>query len=178
MATKLTQSIQNNVNYVGLDRVKKSLNAQRAVINQKMNEAPFVRKMDKFSYILGSNLVIAFAYMIAKFPHDLVYTFSTIIMTFLFLHRCYDFYQKDKVWYLIDFCYVANFFLYYYINFAPKSQWIFITSFLFANGTIAFGSFYFRNSLVYHKIDMLTSVALHNLPMILTVHIKHFTIPA
>ena len=148
------------------------------MINKKLNEAPFVRNMDKFSYILGSNLVITFAYMIAKYPHDLVYTFSTIVMLLLFLHRCYDFYQKGKKWYLIDFCYVANFLLYYYINFAPKSQWIFITNFLFANGTIAFGSFYFRNSLVYHKIDMLTSVALHNLPMILTVHIKYFTIPA
>ena len=35
----------------------------------------------------------------------------------------------------------------------------------------------FRNSLVFHKIDMLVSLSIHAIPMILTNHIRWETIP-
>ena len=79
--------------------------------------------------------------------------------------------------YLIDFCYIGNFALLYLINFAPQCQWLFVTCFVFANGCLASAIIAFRNSLVFHKIDMLMSLSIHCVPMILTLHMRWETIP-
>ena len=133
--------------------------------------------MDKAAYIFGSNFAIFFAYCLGVWPHSHIYTFSTVIQALLLMHRYYTFWITDLKFYLVDFCYLANFLLFFYINFNPKSQWLMITSYLYANGTLATGVLAFRNSLVYHKIDFLTSLATHAVPMILTIHIRWDTIP-
>jgi len=79
--------------------------------------------------------------------------------------------------YLSDFCYIANFALLYFINFAPQCQWLFVTCYVFSNGALASAILAFRNSLVFHKIDMLMSLSIHAIPMTLTLHIRWETIP-
>lgn len=49
--------------------------------------------------------------------------------------------------------------------------------YLFSQGSLAFAIYLFRNSLVLHKIDALTSVSIHFLPMITMYQIRWFTIP-
>ena len=79
--------------------------------------------------------------------------------------------------YLVDYCYLGNALLFYYINFDPKNEWLFMACYCLSNGTLAAGVAAFRNSLVYHKIDYLTSLATHAVPMVLSVHIRWETIP-
>ena len=79
--------------------------------------------------------------------------------------------------YLIDFCYFGNFALLYMINFAPQCQWLFVTCYVYSNGPLAGAIVSFRNSLVFHKIDMLMSLSLHAIPMILCLHMRWETIP-
>ena len=78
---------------------------------------------------------------------------------------------------MFDFCYFGNFALYIHLNYAPKCQWLFISCFIYANGTIAASCIAFRNSLVFHKMDQLTSMAIHILPMILMLYIRWRSIP-
>ena len=127
--------------------------------------------------MLGTNVIVFFAYLIGKHPHDIIYTYSTFVMGALLTYRCVTFWQKGWKFYLVDFCYFANFVVFYFINCAPKSQWLFISCFVIANGLLASAVAAFRNSLVYHKIDLLTSLAVHSIPMCLTHHIKWYTIP-
>mmetsp|Transcript_41744 Transcript_41744/g.54987 ORF Transcript_41744/g.54987 Transcript_41744/m.54987 type:complete len:127 (+) Transcript_41744:728-1108(+) len=78
--------------------------------------------------------------------------------------------------FLVDFCYFANFIVFGYINFAPRSDSLFITSFLFGNGTLAAGVMAFRNSFVPHKLAMMTSLALHAVPLLLMQHARWYTV--
>lgn len=133
--------------------------------------------MDKYAYMIGSNFAIFFAYLLGKFPHDHVYTYVNLMMGILLAHRYYQYTTGGYFMYLFDWCYFANFLILYQINFAPQSQWLQVTCFLFANGSIASAIVAFRNSLVYHKIDMLCSLAIHAVPLILTIHIRWCTIP-
>ena len=129
------------------------------------------------AYIFGANFAICFAYFIGKKPHDVVYVFATAVMTLLLAHRYYTYYHGGYKMYLIDFCYFANFALLYLINFAPKCQWLFVSCFVFSNGCLGSAIISFRNSLVFHKIDMLMSLSIHAIPMILTLHMRWETIP-
>ena len=79
--------------------------------------------------------------------------------------------------YLTDFCYFGNFALLYLLMFAPQCQWLFVTCYVFSNGAMALAIISFRNSLVFHKIDMLMSLSLHAIPLILTLHMRWETIP-
>lgn len=98
-------------------------------------------------------------------------------MGYLLVRRLCTFGSQGYHMYLIDFCYVANIALLIYLNFSSKSSWLFVTCFVFANGPLAAAILAFRNSLVYHRVDMLTSLAIHAVPMTLTLHIRWDTIP-
>ena len=126
---------------------------------------------------IRDSFAILFAYFIGRTPHDFVYIFATFVMLLLLSHRYYTYYTGGHGYYLIDFCYMGNFTLLYLINFAPQCQWLFVTCFVWANGCMASAIISFRNSLVFHKIDMLVSLSIHAIPMILTLHMRWETIP-
>ena len=171
---KLAAKIEDNVH---LEKARKQFKKRRQRVSRMMNTAPFQRKKDKFAYLLGSNFAIFFGYLLGKFPHDHVYTYINFMMGFLLCHRYYDYITNGYYYYLADWCYFANFALLYFINFDPKNELLQVTCYLFANGAIAVAIVAFRNSLVYHKIDMLTSLAIHAVPLILNIHIRWVTIP-
>jgi len=54
---------------------------------------------------------------------------------------------------------------------------MFKVAFLFANGPLAHSTAAFDNALVYHKIDHLTSLGIHALPMCLMVNFRWITLP-
>ena len=97
------------------------------------------------------------------------------MMSILLIHRYYDYGTNGYHYYLADWCYFANFILLYYINFAYKSQTLQIMCYLFSQGALATAIVAFRNSMVYHKIDMLTSMAIHAVPLVLNHHILFVT---
>ena len=83
-----------------------------------MQTAPFQRRMDKVTYVFGTNSILLFAYFIAKFPDTHIYTYTTVLMMLLLIHRYVTWFIP--YWpYLVEFCYVGNFSLLYFINFAP-----------------------------------------------------------
>ena len=141
-----------------------------------MATAPFQRKVDKCAYVFGTTIIVLYAYIIGKFPHTHIYTYATLLLGGLLMHRYYTYAIGEYKMYLLDFCYSANFLLLILLNFAPKCEWLLITCFLFSNGPLAAAIAAFRNSLVYHRVDMLTSLAIHAIPMTLTLHIRWSTV--
>lgn len=75
-------------------------------------------------------------------------------------------YYKSKGWhyYMTDFCYLASAIVNVFLWLQPKNQFLFILSFMYANGCVALSVGAFRNQMVFHKIDNLTSLALHMIP--------------
>ena len=133
--------------------------------------------MDKLAYVFGTTILVAYSYLIGKYPHDVIYAYSSLLMLFLLCYRYYSYWSNGYFYYLYDFCYIANFCMLMLLNFAPKSQSLLITCFIFSNGPLAAAIAAFRNSLVYHKVDMLTSLAIHAVPMTLMTHIRWVTVP-
>ena len=140
-----------------------------------MQTAPFRRRMDKIAYVSGSTIIVLFSYLIGKFPHSLIFTYYSVVMTLLLAWRYYDYYWNGCHMFLFDFCYLANFSFLLYINLFSTHSDMFITLYIWANGPLAAGVGAFRNSLVYHKFDMLVSTFIHVGPLCLTTHIRWFS---
>ena len=133
--------------------------------------------MDKLAYVLGTTLIIGFSAIMGRYPHDLVYHFVSFILPALVLPRCVQYILNGWHFFLIDFCYFVNGCIIYYILWGSANKGMFVTCFVYANGPLSLAIVAFRNSLVYHKIDMLTSLAIHAIPMTIMTHIRWYTIP-
>jgi hypothetical protein len=78
---------------------------------------------------------------------------------------------------MTDFCYAANMLLMIYLNLYPKSEELFLVCFFFSNGALAVAVAAFRNQMVFHKMDNLSSLALHMFPQIATWNLRWHTLP-
>ena len=123
-----------------------------------MQSAPFWRKMDKFAYVFGTLILIYYSYLLGKYPYTHVFTYHIWLYLFLYAARVIHFGSLRWHMYCIDFCYFANFAIIYYVWYAPKDKNLFIFCYMASNGVLAFSVSAFRNSLVYHKIDYLSSL--------------------
>lgn len=141
-----------------------------------MQTAPFWRTADKIAYVLGVMVLFSFAFMLGKYPHDLFYTYYTVLISILLATRLVHFMAVGWQYYLIDFCYYANFLVIYSITLGKHQDEVFKVAFLFANGVLARSVYLFRNSLVLHRVDMLTSLGIHLFPFICMYHFKWFTL--
>ena len=65
---------------------------------------------------------------------------------------------------MTDFCYMANMVVMVFLNLHPKSEALFITSFLFSMGSLMVAVGAFRNQMVFHNVDNMSSLALHMFP--------------
>ncbi len=142
-----------------------------------MKTAPFWRTADKFGFVLGTTLIIAYSFMLGRYPYDLVYTFYMFLLPALIITRCFHYYSLGWHYYISDFCYTANALILYFFWFDSKNERLFQVCYLFSTGVLALAIKAFRNSLVYHKIDMLTSLAIHALPLTIMWHTRWHTIP-
>jgi len=75
-------------------------------------------------------------------------------------------YYKSMGWhyYMTDFCYYANTVILIFLNFFPKSDILFKIGFFYSNGSLAIAVGAFRNQMVFHKLDNISSLALHFYP--------------
>lgn len=141
-----------------------------------MHSAPFWRTADKIGFMVGVTIMLSFVYLIAKFPHDLFYQYYSVLMPTLILLRMGHYYHLKWHYYISDFCYYANFLVLYLLLWNSRSEQLVKICFLFSNGCLGMSIYLFRNSLVFHKIDMMTSLGIHFIPMATMYHIKWYTI--
>jgi len=78
---------------------------------------------------------------------------------------------------MTDFCYAANLLLLIFLNCFPQNYELFVASFLFSNGALAIAVGAFRNQMVFHSIDNMSSLALHMFPQIVTWNLRWHTMP-
>ena len=76
---------------------------------------------------------------------------------------------------MTDFCYASNTLIIIYLNFYPKSDELFKVCFFFANGALAVSVGAFRNQMVFHNYDNMSSLALHIFPIIVMWNLRWTT---
>ena len=127
-----------------------------------------VRTLDKLSFTLGVLGIAVTEWVMLVHPAAFRYFYPAVIAPQLALR--YVLYRRAKWHYfLFDFCYWVNF-LAFCLLAGPlaSSRVLWHVVFVCANGPLLAAIITWRNSLVFHSVDKVTSVYVHLFPPLLT----------
>ncbi|XP_074641975.1 uncharacterized protein LOC141899511 [Tubulanus polymorphus] len=136
---------------------------------------PIVYKqiMEKLVYLISVITLIVLAYGVSAKQWIVPYYYA-IATPFLLSIRIIMYVKWKWHFFLIDFCYFCNTFLFIFIWACPYHADVFSVVFGMANGPLISAVVIFRNSLVFHDIDKLISTYIHILPPFLTFCIRWY----
>ena len=100
--------------------------------------------------------------------------YYVITCPILILWRIYSYFKIQYHFFCLDYCYFGNLTVFLILTLAPSNPQLFILQFCVANGLLYTGAFSFRNSLVFHSVDKMTSTYIHSAPVLLAFGIRWF----
>ncbi|EGC37332.1 hypothetical protein DICPUDRAFT_24393, partial [Dictyostelium purpureum] len=148
-------------------------------LDENMKAPPFIRLLDKIAFTLGLIVLFISEFVLLRIP-QYMYLWYTILIFPLMAIR-FIMYHRDKYHYfMLDFCYLSQILLLFYLfghQYVLGEQAtpnLFKLVFALSNGPLAWGTIVWRNSLVFHDVDKLTSVFIHLCPPIVTYCLRWY----
>lgn len=169
---KLGQSKIKNMNEKRIEMLH-DYKKKKDILERYIQSAPFTRFSDKMTFIYGVLLTIAQAFILGRYPHTYYYTFHSIVLPGKVIYKWM--YYKTKGWhyYMADFCYAANTLLLVFLNVFPKCEELYINAYMYSFGALLVAVGTFRNQMVFHSSDNMSSLALHLFPAVV-MHNVHW----
>mmetsp|Transcript_8663 Transcript_8663/g.12570 ORF Transcript_8663/g.12570 Transcript_8663/m.12570 type:complete len:475 (+) Transcript_8663:36-1460(+) len=130
-------------------------------------EAKVVKTVDKFSFMLGVFSLLSTEYVLLKYPQHFGY-FYVAVMSYMIVLRIYLYSKARYIYFLIDFCYFTNASCFVSVLLLPQNSTLWRINYASSNGLLLAAILAWRNSLVFHSLDKITSFALHMMPCLLT----------
>jgi len=143
--------------------LENTIRSRRRKLKAIMSEPGFVMTMDKLSFVCGvlTIMVIEAVLLLAPERMDTLYT---ALLIPLMVAR-YIIYRADLIHYFMyDFCYYAQVLLLIYMYKLPDNIELGKAMFSIGNGPLCIAIIMWRNSLVFHSMDKMTSMFIHILP--------------
>lgn len=128
-----------------------------------MKETPQVKLLDKLSFTLGVIVICLSEWLILRMPNYFAY-FYYAIMGLLMAYRYYDYAAQKAELFMLDFCYFVNLSVMLQTAFYPDHLMWFKANYVLCMGPICIAIMVWKNSLVFHSLDKLTSFFLHAFP--------------
>ncbi|KAL1687931.1 hypothetical protein GGG16DRAFT_127571 [Schizophyllum commune] len=132
-----------------------------------------VRTREKVSFFVGVMTVLFSALMFGMAPQyvPLAYTIGS---AYLIPLRWYKYKQRAWHYFLFDLCYYVTILNFIFLWLAPWSPALFVACYCLSHGSLGSAVITWRNSLVFHDQDKVTSLFIHIYgPFTFTV-IRHF----
>ena len=145
----------------------------RDYVREILEEPPVVRLRDKLSFLLGVVGCFVVEAVALQRPQQFWICYCIFMMPLLLL-RCYLYKRIGWHYFLIDFCYASNACCLVQLLCYPTSKTLFHANFLLTTGPLAMAVPTWRNSLVFHSLDRVTSSFVHTLPPLLTFCLRWF----
>ena len=168
----VTKNVTDACDYVAktvTDATRSTITGRQDIRVRDFVQMPrVVRRMDKYSFTLGVLGISATQYVMLQ-KTDLFKYYYCVVMFPLLALRVYLYRQYKWHYFVIDFCYFVNA-LGFLLVLTPlarhPSAWqtLFVTS----TGPVMFAIVAWRNSLVFHSLDKVTSVYIHLFPALLS----------
>lgn len=154
-------------------RLQALLAARRAELLASLREPAVVSFGEKVAFMLGLTLLLATEGVLLRSPTRMWVWYAGLIGPLLAARAVL--YRASKAgFFLYDFCYAAQLLLLGHLFLFPTSGPLFRVNFAVANGPLAWAVVLWRNSLVFHSLDRLTSLAVHFLPPLVTFCLRWY----
>ena len=157
-----------------LDGYKRRMRESVDRLGRKWGDATAVTLREKLSFIAGVLNVFISGYLIGGKPELFYYWFSAQLCYFMPI-RYYTYHKRGYHYFLADMCYFVNLLLILSIWVFPQSKRLFIATYCLANGNNAVAIAMWRNSMVFHSLDKVTSLFIHIMPCVCLHAMVHLT---
>lgn len=152
---------------------KLKVSARMQNLTESWHSAKVVRTRDKVSFFCSvmSLLVSALLFGLAPQWIHIAYTVQGLYLLPL---RAYQYKKRSWHYFLFDLCYYVTILNFIYMWFFPSNAALFMACYCLSHGSLASAVITWRNSLVFHDTDKVTSLFVHiYAPFTFTV-IRHF----
>ncbi|KAM7207548.1 Protein of unknown function (DUF2838) domain containing protein [Naviculisporaceae sp. PSN 640] len=160
-----------------LDRYRKRMRTSVEKLGTRWNDTKSITLREKISFICGVMNIFMSGYLIGGHP-ELFHLWYTAQVLYFMPIRWYTYHKRGYHYFLADLCYFVNFLLLLSIWIFPGSKRLFTAVFCLAFGNNAVAIIMWRNSLVFHSFDKVTSLFIHIMPCATLHCIVHLLDPA
>ncbi|KAH7360457.1 hypothetical protein BKA65DRAFT_523454 [Rhexocercosporidium sp. MPI-PUGE-AT-0058] len=160
-----------------LERYRKKMRENVDRLGRRWNDTKLVTAREKISFICGVLNVLISGYLIGGYPQFFHYWYTAQLLYFMPI-RYYTYHKRGYHYFLADLCYFVNFMCVLTIWFFPNSKRLFISTYCLAFGNNAIAIAMWRNSMVFHSFDKVTSLFIHIMPCVTLHCLVHLLSPA
>ena len=146
-----------------LDRYRKRMRKNVEKLGQQWNDTKVITMREKVSFIFGVMNIFVSGYLLGGFPQYFHLWYTAQILYFMPI-RFYTYHKRGYHYFLADLCYFVNLLLMLSLWGFPSSKRLFTSVYCLAFGNNAVAIIMWRNSLVFHSFDKVTSLFIHIMP--------------
>lgn len=157
-----------------LDKYRKRMRDSVDRLGTQWNDTKAVSAREKLSFIAGVLNIFISGYLIGARP-DLFFYWFTVQLCYFMPIRYYTYHRRGYHYFLADLCYFVNLLMLLTIWVAPQSKRLLISTYCLAYGNNAVAIAMWRNSMVFHSLDKITSLFIHLMPPVTLHCLVHLT---
>ncbi|TFK74459.1 hypothetical protein BDN72DRAFT_789284 [Pluteus cervinus] len=152
---------------------KLKLETRMTSLSRSWQSAKVVRTREKISFFFGVMSLMFTTLMFGVAP-QWIHVAYTVQGAWLLPQRAYTYKKRAWHYFLFDLCYYVNILNFIFIWLFPSSAELFIACYCLSHGSLASAVITWRNSLVFHDMDKVTSLFIHIYPPLTFTVIRHF----
>ncbi|KFA62774.1 hypothetical protein S40285_07552 [Stachybotrys chlorohalonatus IBT 40285] len=156
------------------DRYRRRMRQRVEKLGRQWNDTKAVSLREKISFICGVMNIFISGYLIGGFP-QYFHIWYTIQLLYFMPIRVFTYHRRGMHYFLADLCYFVNLLLSLSIWVFPNSKRLFTAAYCLAYGNNAVAIIMWRNSLVFHSFDKVTSLFIHIMPCATLHCLVHLT---
>ncbi|CAH1783283.1 unnamed protein product [Owenia fusiformis] len=168
---------QSNQSITQINKAIPNLKKQTQIVKAEGNTFVQVTKkkriLEKIIFVVSVSTMITMAYCMMSLHWFLPYYYTASSPILIFI-RIVTYWKNKWQFFLIDFCYFGNILTYVFLWAQPSNIPLFGVVFAYANGPLLWAALFFRNSLVFHSNDKMTSVYIHTIPAFISYVVHWF----
>lgn len=169
---KWVKDVSRRAGSSDIDRLKHVLHSRIDKAYARIDNLQSKSSTEKLFFSMSVYFIFIVGFVVGNCP-NYIHILYSVVLGLLLPIRFITYYKIGFGYYLADLCYYVNFLLLLYIWVFPQSQMLFITCCSFSWGTVSFAVITWRNKLVLHSVEKITSTAIHVFPGIIMYVITH-----
>lgn len=146
-----------------LDRYRKQMRRRVDKLGKQWTDTKAISLREKVSFIFGVMNIFISGYLIGGYP-QYFHLWYTVQLLYFMPIRFFAYHRRGYHYFLADLCYFVNFLIMLSLWVFPQSKRLFMAAYCLAYGNNAVAIIMWRNSLVFHSFDKVTSLFIHIMP--------------
>lgn len=146
-----------------LDRYRKQMRQRVDKLGRQWNDTKAISMREKVAFICGVMNIFISGFLIGGYP-QYFHIWYTVQLIYFMPIRFFSYHQRGYHYFLADLCYFVNMLLLLSIWIFPNSKRLLTSTYCLAFGNNAVAIVMWRNSLVFHSLDKVTSLFIHIMP--------------